>query len=366
MIKTLTRLTAAAMAWAVLCAGCGRDTTYEKAEDTPVVLTIEGTDVHAAQLAVEMDLARMEMEGEYNSLMGQLDEALSTNESQTVSAMWRDKELRGILRQTGTQEILRDFALEQLIEKHDLTLTQEEQDAVQIQMDYGITYFGSEEAMASALAQAGYTLDSFRQAQENQIYQSKLQKLYYAKGGLAAPSDQEVQESYENSYFHIRSLSIPLQDEAGNALSQRDQQIALDQAETFRSRLAAGEDFDTLQKEWEGRITGCTGNDRTLRSSYDLPTAYLTAAVQLEENEISQVIQDTDACYVLQRLPLDMDLLTRENSSQDGSDLLWNEISYAHYTMEDLLDKKAEELEVNKHMTYYLIKNTNYQKYLVG
>lgn len=362
-MKRMLRLAALAAAGAVLCVGCGSDASYRSAEETPVVLTVEGTDVNASQLAWQMEEGRQQMEGEYHSLMGQMEDALST-QTPAINSMWRDKELRGVLREYGTEEILKDFALDKLIAENHMKLTTEEEQDVQTFLNSSVDYAGGEAALAASLAQNDMTVDAYTKEYANIYYKAKVEALYYGRGGLKAPDDEKITDYYHNHYFHVQSVTLPLKNSDGSALSDPEKAAVLQAAEQIRSRLAAGESFSAIQSQ-HSQALGQTYEEYTIDHTADLPSAYISAASQLAQGETSQVVQDSAACYVLKCLPLDDSLLTKEGSSADGRDLLWNEISYKLNPIGDFLEAEGKKLDVSKHAAYYFLKNTNYQKYLV-
>lgn len=358
-MKISIRLAALSTAGVLLLAGCGNSSgDISSPADTPVVLTVEDTDVSASQLAWQMEEGRQQMEGEYNSLMGQLEDTLST-ETPAINAMWRDKKLRGVLREYGTNQILKDFARQKLIEENHLTLTAEEEKAVQDVMDYGISYAGSEKNFIAGLAQNGKTEDSFRQEQEAAYYDKKIQALYYGKDGLDAPKDSEITDYYHKHYYHFVAISLPFSKD--KEMSSRDKALLKREADSLREQLA-GDHTDAIPASLK---TGQTYQSYTVDSTADLNSLWLSTIAKLKENETSEILSDDDGYYILRRFPLEDTLLTAENYSTDGTDLLWNEISYKLHPVDDLLTAKSENLDVQKHPAYYTIKNTNYQKYLV-
>ncbi len=196
-----------------------------------------------------------------------------------------------------SMEAVRIFAAENNIE-----ITQEDLDAVDEEIEYGVSQLGSQEAFEEWLIGQNMSIDIFRMLLENTMLLSHVIEDVYG---------EQLKTEIKETYVHAQHILITKPAETGEteaseeepAEGQEDETDPLAVAEDVLARAQGGEDFETLIKEYNEDYgqpaEGYYFTNGTMVIEFE------EAAYALEENEISDIVETTYGYHILRRLPMD-------------------------------------------------------------
>lgn len=109
------------------------------------------------------------------------------------------------------------------------------------------------------LEMLGLTEGGFRNLIARDYYMEALQDYYFGEGGEKAPAEDEIRDTFNDSYFRVKHILIKNTDENGDKLT--GDALAAKEAtlKEVQDKLAAGEDFDALMEQY--------GEDPGMKSS---------------------------------------------------------------------------------------------------
>lgn len=95
----------------------------------------------------------------------------------------------------------------------------------------------------------------------------------YGKGGEKEIAESDIKTQFEKNYVEVRGFVAALTDSAGAALAETERQVYIDKLGECAARIQAGEDYDTVSKEyqkWYAEKKGYTFSE----SDYDSAAQY--------------------------------------------------------------------------------------------
>ncbi len=205
----------------------------------------------------------------------------------------------------SVQNALSMEAIRKLAEDNNITLTDEDMQAVEEEIEYGVAQMGSEEAFEEWLVSQNMSLDIFNTLMENTMLLSRVIEEVYG---------EQTKAEIEETFVHAQHILImkptdteatteeTTEDEAAEEEASEDnEQLKL--AEEVLEKALAGEDFDELMKEYnEDYGQPAEGYYFT---TGEMVVEFEEAAFALEDNEISDVVETTYGYHILRRLPMD-------------------------------------------------------------
>lgn len=221
-----------------------------------------------------------------------------------------------------------------------ITLSQEQKDLLQADIDAGIAELGSKQAMDHMMWFQMSTLDHYRRTYEVTVLYSALMEHYFGEGGEFYPTDAEVKAYAEDEQGAYRAKHILLlTKDMTQQLTNEDGSFAgyapLDEetiaqkkalADDIVAQLKAADDpialFDKLMKE-HSEDTGLP----YYPDGYDtykgqMVAAFEETALALKEGEISGVVESPDYGYhIILRLPINLDAFREDYAAQLMVDL---------------------------------------------
>ncbi|MEF3356022.1 peptidylprolyl isomerase [Paenibacillus sp. GYB006] len=149
------------------------------------------------------------------------------------------------------------------------------------------TQFGGEEALNSALAQSGMTLDDLKKNTEIQV---KIRKILEPQTKV---TDEEISTYYEENKD---TFATPEQVRASHILVETKEE-----ADAIKKELDEGADFATLAKEKSTDSSAANGGDLGFFGKGDMVEEFEKAAFSMEINEISEPIKSDYGYHIIKK-----------------------------------------------------------------
>ena len=251
-----------------------------------------------------------------------------------------------------------------LFDEYGLTLTNEEINSVDQYIDGLISKLGSKSALNSALSAFGANIDAMRKVKIDSLKVTELQEHLYGENGIYAATEEEIDAYYNENYYRTKFIFISktLEYERGEngEYKKNDEGDIVTREMTaeektakealfkdIEARIASGEDFETLLKEYTmdtGMLHFDDGYYINSASTF-VESKVKTAVAELEINKT--VSLETDAgWYIIKRYELIDGAYDKEEyaSAMFGGDLgeTVNTVK-----MQKLLSEYSEEIIVN-------------------
>lgn len=287
-----------------------------KPEDKRVVLTLDGEKIYYDYykyifLNTRDDLAYGQDDNYWeNNYIGQLELADSVMET-----------------------LLRNKAITELAEEYDIRLTKDEKNYIDDLIENAKAQLGGEEAFKESLASSYLTEYSLRYIQKITIIWDNLYNYITSEtSGIIKCGDDVILADIPINFRNIRYVMI-----SNDESDDKAENLVL--SKKVRELATSGVDFKDLISEY--------GEDETMESKledgYYFTLGSITEEIEdivldLEENDISEVIDTGYAYYIIQRLPIDDDYV--------DAHLEDFRISYCARIFNEMLDEKASEISV--------------------
>lgn len=149
------------------------------------------------------------------------------------------------------------------------------------------TQFGGEEALNSALAQSGMTLDDLKKNTEIQV---KIRKILEPQTKV---TDEDISTYYEENKD---TFATPEQVRASHILVETKEE-----ADAIKKQLDEGADFATLAKEKSTDSSAASGGDLGFFGKGDMVEEFEKAAFSMEINEISEPIKSDYGYHIIMK-----------------------------------------------------------------
>lgn len=213
--------------------------------------------------------------------------------------------------------------IEQMAEKNNITLTEEEEQAIWEAWDNYVEQYGSEEKLVAYL-------ESIYTNKELYLFGQKMSYLYddlfharYGENGERC-TDQEVAEfATANDYVRIQYLLLRTVDDDNMLLDEKEIQKKKTRIYELSEQITAAEDsvakFEELYAEYNEDNVADNYPEGYTRSLSSLSRAEIREVLStLPEGSISTPVETGYGYYILYRLPLDYDGIV-EYDKKDGS-----------------------------------------------
>ncbi len=293
-----------------------------KPEDSRVVLTLDGEKIYYDYykyifLNTRDDLAYGQDDNYWeNNYTGQLE-----------------------LTDSVMETLLRNKAITELAEEYDIRLTKDEKKYIDDYIKNSKEQLGGEDKFKESLAVSYLTEYSLRYVQKITIIWDNLYNYVTSEAsGIIKCGDDIILADIPVNFRNIRYIMI-----SNDENDDKSENLALSQK--IRALAASGNDFKELISEY--------GEDDTMEEKLENGYYFTLGSIaeeiedvvlELEENEISEVIDMGYAYYVIQRLPIDNEYV--DDHFEDFR------TSYCARIFNEMLDKKASEITV-KYKTLY-------------
>ena len=182
-----------------------------------------------------------------------------------------------------------------LFEQRGLELNEEDDAAVQEQLDNYITAYGSEEAFEKAVAAAGMSMDFFK---ENLYAYQRIDRLTESMKEEEGCTDEDIWNT------RVKHILIKTIDDEGQTLDAAGVEAAGDRARELVAQLDAGADFDALMEE-HGEDPGMENMPEgyVIDQAVSFDPAFLQPAFALEEDAYGLTL-GSSGYHIIKRFPL--------------------------------------------------------------
>lgn len=269
----------------------------KEASDAPVMMTVNGVDVRKAEYTQFFSYAKKQMENMYGmgpylwSMQEGAEQALvaAADQACMVARLAADK-----FNELGLH-LGSDKAWEYKNFKKQIS---------QMAAQQGTDFDGY-------LNMLGLTEPEFRNLVARDYYIEALQDYYFGEGGEKAPAESEIRDTFNDGYFRVKHILITNTDAngdklTGDALAEKQKVL-----QEVQDKLAAGEDFDTLMKQY-GEDPGMESNPEgylidqygaTLDGSY-MVSEFTEGATALAVGETTaQPVETSYGWHIITRVP---------------------------------------------------------------
>lgn len=336
-----------------LFTGCGK---YQTVEDTPVVMTVNGEEIRAFEVAKAMKNQMIKSEEYYTSLMNQI--------GGNIDDIWEKDEVVEALRDQGVQDVLNSRAFDQLIMENNITLSDDQLADIESYKERAKSSYKTDEAFIQYLKENNYTQESYDAMLKKTFLKKNLEDLYFAVDGKEPPSDNEIKDYFDKYYYTTKHLQVVLADEKFEKIEDEKRQERIDKAKEFADRVKNGEDFDKLLAEYS-KIDGFSSGIQTFAGGDDILSEYINAVYKMEIGDFSEVIESTYSCYVIERVDNPDNALTDGTLNFNKNKTIRDEIALKIASIDKVLEKTVEGYDVEKMDELSKITIKNLDKYLV-
>lgn len=252
-----------------------------------------------------------------------------------------------------------------LFEQYGLSLTDGEINGVDEEIAKSVNELGSTASLNKVLAVYGANVDTLRNVLLNSLKVAKLQHHLYGENGIDVATDAEIDEYYKSTYMRTKFIFVSsekeyerdengelIYDEEAEAYKTRDlteEEKAAKKAlmESLEGRVAAGEDFDALVKEYTMSLDMLNYEDGyyfTSASTF-LENSLKTTVAEMEIGDTKSLETDT-GWYIIKRLEL------RDGAYADEkyASVMFGDIKNTVNTlkMQKLIEPYADQLVINQ------------------
>lgn len=159
-------------------------------------------------------------------------------------------------------------------------------------------------AFQAALQKEGISMQALREQTRRKITADLLRK--QQAGGKVAVSDREVndliasqsQKITAGEHYHLQHLLVA----APNGATIEQVNAARTKAEELRTRIAKGEDFAAVAKQFSDNNAAEQGGDLGWQTADALPSSFVRALALMQVGDISSVVRDQNGFHVLKLL----------------------------------------------------------------
>lgn len=287
----------------VLCvgvfAGCSMENTQE-------VFSVNGEAVGRGEFTFFLENMK--------ALIAQESNLDTTDESIWDTAEIDNKKAIDVAKDKAVEDVVSLLVQVQKAKEEGLTLTEDDQKEINKQKNTFVQQYGGENSFNEQLKSWQISEDTFDEILQDYKYASKLQEKYMAEDEkINNITDEEIQAKYDSEHeaalreqIFVKHILIMPKEATDTEAAVTDEQ-AQAQAQEILDRINAGEDFDTLMREYSDDLEtsfdgySFTHNDGQFIQEFD------DAAYALAVNEVSGIVKTKDGYHIIKRLPLESD-----------------------------------------------------------
>lgn len=222
---------------------------------------------------------------------------------------------------------------------NDKNVKQQIEDLVDELLKNDMNSAGSRQELNAILGTYGMNTNTLRRVFEYEAKASVVSDRLFGEGGEHAVTDAEREQYYQNNYHRAKHILITndekyVLDDNGEPkmdiytgryvteeLTEEEKAEKQKLAEDLLARCEAGEDFDTIAKEYDedgGKSVYTDGYFVTADSLFD--TKYLTAVLTAEVGEV-KLVETSYGLMIIKKYPLDAGLWENEVNAVFFSDM---------------------------------------------
>ena len=334
--------------------GCGTK------DNTPVVATIDGEDVHSSELAAYIVYNLMYYENSFGM---------------DIQSMASD-EIFGSIKEGCLNQAKQYRAIKKLAENEGVSLSKDSKKELKENLDSNRQQLGSqtgtftrwlkykvkgdEDPFVTYLNSYGYTEELYESNNETMQLMYDIIDKYYDQG--------DITKQFQNTYLHAKSILIKDVDDNGNELTGDALTAAQNKAQSILDQVKADPSkFDDLWKE-NNADTAQSKNGYYFTEG-DMVDEYYQAVAKMEEGAINDqlVYYKGYGWFIIEKLKLEDSALTDTsaylNNSGDGDESTIKS-AIGQQMVQDKLDGIIEDMKVETTDEYEKITAYNVNTYL--
>lgn len=274
MHKKIPALTLACVLLLTLLTGCS---------PSPTAVTVGGRKVDASEYAFYLHYNR-----------------ISTGEES--GTILYDDDANAAAREAALDQIVTNEVLRLKCEEFGLELSKEQKEALKSAKEQLIQSLGGSAAYLEYLNQSLLTDRAYDKFQENGYY-SQLLYDYMTADSQSYFTDEALRQYFSSHYATVKYIFFSFLDEDGNPFDKEAREGITQNAEAVaQAAREEGADFDALMTQFNEDVSMTAGFPISKLEAAS--TEYLTTLFDLEENQVSDPIIQSDGCYILKRCPV--------------------------------------------------------------
>lgn len=268
----------------------------KEAADAPVMMTVNGVEIHKGEYAQHFNYVKTQMENMYG--MGPYIWSMQPDAEQSLVASTDEVCMLASIASAKFHELGLKLGADKAWEYKSF------------QKEIGEMVSAQGMDFEDYLASFGLTERQFRNLVARDYYIEALQEYYFGANGEKAPSEEEMHQAFDENYFRVKHILISDKDATGadltgDALAEKQALV-----QEVQDKLAAGEDFDALMEQY-GEDPGMETNKEgylidkdgaTLDGSY-MVEEFTKGATALAVDEISEPVKSDFGWHIIKRVP---------------------------------------------------------------
>ncbi|WP_432618826.1 peptidylprolyl isomerase [Butyricicoccus sp.] len=356
MKRLLSMLMAGILCVGMLATMTGCGTT----DNTPVVATIDGEDVHSSELAAYIVYNLMYYENSFGM---------------DIQSMASD-EIFGSIKEGCLNQAKQYRAIKKLAENEGVSLSKNSKKELKENLDNNRQQLGSqtgtftrwlkykvkgdEDPFVTYLNSYGYTEELYESNNETMQLMNDIIEKYYDQG--------DITKQFQNTYLHAKSILIKDVDDSGNELTGDALTAAQNKAQSILDQVKADPSkFDDLWKE-NNADTAQSKNGYYFTEG-DMVDEYYQAVAKMEEGAINDelVYYKGYGWFIIEKLKLEDSALTDTSaylSNSGNGDESTIKSAIGEKIVQDKLDGITEDMKVETTDEYDKITAYNVNTYL--
>ena len=195
-------------------------------------------------------------------------------------------ELAEYLKKTAQDTIVRQKALENMMEKYDISISDEDKAEMEKQLD-GLT--------DDSVLPMGFNAEHYRSMYQAVNYNE--QTLFYGLydvGGKEGMTEDEMRDYFDKNYYSYKAITISLVDDDGEALSDEEIEKVRTRLEGYLEQYNKSKDFDAVIEEYEADEAAATSTSGSSTTS-TTTTASTTSTTTSTPSTTSTTAASKDA-----------------------------------------------------------------------
>ena len=315
----------------------------ELASDAPVVMTINGDEVHSDEYAGYMEY-NMAYYASMYAQMGITDLWNNTEAAAAFGPSMPDAAKEQAVYTRVIMQKMKELGLS-------LTYTQEKQLAAARQKTIDSIGY---DAYLDQIAQFGFNDAAYTNFMYLSMCYQTLEDYYYGENGVNVPSEDELKQYFADNYITAKHILISTTDSTTGEATRTDEE-AKALAQSILDRINAGEDFDALMTQYN-EDPGMTNNPNGYTfTEGQMVDEFYNGAKDLAEGEVSGLVKSQYGYHIIMRTVLD----------DSQFDTYRDEIvSNVAGSMDDLLSQWIDAADVQTTDTFNEITYQNVADYL--
>lgn len=264
----------------------------ELKSDAPVVMTVNGEEIHADEYASYMMSQIINYQQMY---------AMYGLSEKNMASTFGDA-----AKESAKQQVALIHIVKQKMDELGLSLSYSQKKNIVTANKQNAEQLGGEDAYLQRLASIGFDMDNYNNYQYVSACAQALKDYYFGENGVSVPSDDELQKYFDDNYITAKHILILTKNPSTGETTRTDEE-AKKEAQAVLDRLNNGEDFDALlteKNEDAGEAQYAKGYTFTEGQMVD---EFYNAAKALQEGEVSGLVKSQYGYHIIKRCELNQD-----------------------------------------------------------